>query len=73
MIKDIQTTDLEELSRFVLKHSGQGVTISQVVKALEESQHMPPEKARHVVRLALDKGTVQTDSDFKLHVKNPKK
>jgi hypothetical protein len=64
----VQSEDLAEVTNVVGRHANGGAKISDVVEALAATRHMPPSKARFVVRVALDKGKVRTDCNFRLHL-----
>lgn len=64
----VQAADRERVKKAVEKLHNGGATISQVVEALVSQAHIPPAKARYIVRAALDKGDVRTDRNFRLHL-----
>ncbi|GLP86285.1 hypothetical protein GCM10007921_18450 [Tritonibacter mobilis] len=49
-------------------HGDSGVKISDVVEELSKVRQIPAQKARYAVRLAIDKGELRTDRNFKLHL-----
>ncbi|SDX16953.1 hypothetical protein [Tritonibacter mobilis] len=66
MIKHSQ--EFDEISRVVSMHGDSGVKISDVVEELSKVRQIPAQKARYAVRLAIDKGELRTDRNFKLHL-----
>ena len=72
MNMSVQSEDLVEVTKIVGRHANGGAKISEVVEALAATRHMHPSKARFVVRVALDKGKVRTDRNFRLHLTLPK-
>lgn len=66
MIKHSQ--EFDEISKVVRVHGDSGMKISEVVRQLSENRKIPVQKARYAVRLAIDKGELRTDRNFKLHL-----
>lgn len=68
----VQNDDFAEIAKVVASSGDDGIKISEVVERLSATRQMQPSKARYVVRLALDKGKVRTDRNFKLHLTVPR-
>jgi hypothetical protein len=64
----VRGEDLAEVAKVVERHSNGGVKISEVVEEVARSRHLPESSARFVVRVAIDKGKVCTDRNFRLHL-----
>jgi len=71
MNEAVQGKDLDEVAKLVSIYANGGAKISDVVNALALNCHVPPSKARYIVRAALDKGKVRTDGKFRLHLTVP--
>jgi hypothetical protein len=63
----VSPEDCAVACRVVAEYSSRGAQISRVVDALVETLRITPARSRFVVRAALDRGYLRTDSRFYLH------
>lgn len=65
--------DRMRLVELIRTSGDRGMVISDAISKLEQQSGDPTEFVKHVIRQAIDRGEVKTDSHFRLHVGRLKK